>query len=49
MHGGKATGAPLGNANARKHGRYTAAAIAERRELAALLREMRGLTEEVGG
>lgn len=49
MHGGSSPGAPIGNANARKHGRYTAEAIAERRELAALLRSMRGLVEEVDG
>jgi hypothetical protein len=47
MHGGKAPGAPIGNANARKHGLHTACAIAERRELAALVRSMRGLVEEV--
>ncbi|MEO1473907.1 MAG: hypothetical protein AAFS03_08200 [Pseudomonadota bacterium] len=47
MHGGKSPGAHTGNDNARKHGHYTADAIAERRELAALLRVMRGLVEEV--
>jgi hypothetical protein len=47
MHGGKSPGAPIGNANARKHGRYSAEAVAERRELAALIRSMRGLVEEV--
>ena len=31
MHGGKSTGAPKGNQNAFKHGRYTAVAIEERR------------------
>ena len=40
MHGGKSPGAPAGNNNARKHGRYTAEAIAERRELAELIRSM---------
>ena len=49
MHGGKSPGAPRGNTNARKHGFYTAEAIAERRELAALLRSMRELVEEVEG
>jgi hypothetical protein len=49
MHGGKSPGPPTGNDNARKHGLYTADAIAERRELAGLLREMRGLIEEVDG
>jgi hypothetical protein len=49
MHGGASPGAPIGNANARKHGLFTAEAIAERRELAALLRAMRGLVKEVDG
>ena len=51
MHGGKSPGAPIGkpigNTNARKHGRYSAEAIAERRRVAALIRVMRGLVEEV--
>jgi hypothetical protein len=49
MHGGTNPGAPKGNRNAFKHGRYTAEAIANRREVAALLRAMRALaraTEE---
>src|SRR5262245_59800561 len=33
MHGGKSTGAPKGNQNALKHGRYTRQAIASRREI----------------
>jgi len=41
MHGGKSTGAPKGNRNAFKHGRYTAEAIAARQEIADLLRAMR--------
>jgi hypothetical protein len=49
MHGGKAPGAAKGNRNALKHGRYTAEAIAERRGLMALLREMKGLVEQVDG
>jgi hypothetical protein len=32
-----------------RHGRYTAEAIAERRELAALIRDMMGLIEQVDG
>jgi hypothetical protein len=47
MHGGKSPGAPVGNTNALKHGCYTAEAIAERQELAALIRSMRGLVEEL--
>lgn len=46
MHGGKAPGAAKGNRNALKHGRYTAEAIAERRELVALLRDLKGLVEQ---
>jgi len=34
MHGGKSQGAPKGNKNAFRHGRYTADAIANRRETA---------------
>jgi hypothetical protein len=49
MHGGKSPGAPTGNDNARKHGLYTADAISERRDLASLLRSMRGVIEEVDG
>jgi hypothetical protein len=33
MHGGMSPGAPKGNKNALKHGRYTAEAIARRREI----------------
>lgn len=33
MHGGPSPGAPKGNRNAFKHGRYTAEAIARRREI----------------
>jgi hypothetical protein len=49
MHGGKLKGGPKGNKHALKHGRYTAEAIASRREVAALIRAMRALacaTEE---
>jgi hypothetical protein len=42
MHGAGA-GAPKGNKNALKHGRNTAEAIANRREIAALLRAMKAL------
>ena len=42
MHGGTdGIGAPRGNRNALKHGLYTAEAIAQRREVAALLRACR--------
>ena len=43
MHGGKAPGAAKGNSKAFKHGRYSADAVAERRDLMALLRDMKGL------
>jgi hypothetical protein len=46
MHGGAAgSGAPIGNQNARRHGRYTREAIAERQLIRALLRETRDLLE----
>ena len=48
MHGGKSPSAPIGNANARKHGRYSAEAIAHRRKVAGPIRAMRELVEEVG-
>jgi hypothetical protein len=48
MHGGASPGAPQGNQNALKHGRYTAEAIARRRDLADLLREMKALVDMVG-
>ena len=47
MHGGTSSGAPRGNGNALKHGRYGTAATTERRELAALIRTMRKLVAEV--
>jgi uncharacterized protein YjcR len=40
-------GAPKGNKNAFKHGRYTAEAIATRREIAKLLRDARALVKEL--
>jgi len=40
MHGGApGSGAPRGNKNALKHGRYTREVIKERRQLRALLRQ----------
>jgi uncharacterized protein YjcR len=41
MHGGTSPGAPKGNKNALKHGRYTAEAIAWRRSIAELIRTAR--------
>ena len=46
MHGGKSTGAPKGNRNAFKHGRYSAEAIQRRRDVSDLLRVMRALAED---
>ena len=44
MHGGAAgSGAPRGNKNAVKHGLYTREAIAQRRQLAELMRQSRKL------
>jgi len=48
MHGGaQGSGAPRPNQNARKHGRFTRDAIAERRQIQALLGEARKLLEEM--
>src|SRR5262249_29906327 len=48
MHGGApGSGAPLGNQNALKHGRYTAEAMAWRRNIRELVREGRRLIEEI--
>ena len=49
MHRGTSPGAPIGNANARNHGRYSAQAIAARRKVTALIRAIRGLVEEIDG
>src|SRR3954447_18978582 len=43
MHGGPSPGAPKGNQNAYKHGRYSAEAIARRREISALIRAAQAL------
>jgi len=39
LHGGKSTGAPIGNQHARRHGQYCTSAIQNRRELRAILRQ----------
>jgi uncharacterized protein YjcR len=46
MHGGRSPGAPKGNKNALKHGRYTAEAIWQRRQFSGLVRAMRELINE---
>ncbi len=50
LHGGaKGSGAQPGNRNAFRHGHYSAAAIAERRRIRALIRALRaGLTRRKG-
>jgi uncharacterized protein YjcR len=48
MHGGAlGSGAPRGNENALKHGRYTRKAIEERREMQTLLRQSRMLLQQI--
>jgi glucans biosynthesis protein len=48
MHGrALGSGAPKGSRNALRHGRYTAQAIAMRREMRALLRRSRELIESI--
>jgi hypothetical protein len=48
MHGGApGSGAPSGNQNARRHGLFTGEAIAERRQIGALLGEVRRLLQEM--
>lgn len=49
MHGGPSTGAPKGNQNAFKHGRYTAKALANRREVMNLIKEANKLVAEIEG
>ncbi|MGH6711845.1 MAG: HGGxSTG domain-containing protein [Bradyrhizobium sp.] len=48
MHGGaRGSGAPRQNQNARKHGRFTRAAIAERKQIETLIGEVRKLLQEL--
>ena len=48
MHGGAPeSGAPEGNQNARKQGRFTRVAIAERKQIQALLGDARRLLQEL--
>ena len=48
MHGGaRGSGAPKANRNARKHGLFTGEAIAERRQIRALVCEARKLLGEM--
>ncbi len=45
MHGGTNPGAPKGNQNALKHVLYGAEAVARRRALSSMLRDMRALID----
>jgi hypothetical protein len=45
MHGGPSPGAPKGNRNAFKHGRYSSHSIVHRRALAVLLKTARALVD----
>jgi uncharacterized protein YjcR len=48
MHGGaEGSGAPKGNQNALKHGRFTRQAIADRQALRKLLRESQAFLDEL--
>jgi uncharacterized protein YjcR len=47
MHGGKSPGAPRGNRNALKHGRYSAETISMRAEIAKLLRLMKATAKDI--
>jgi hypothetical protein len=48
MHGGApGSGAPKGNQNARKHGRFTREAFEKRRQLRDLLRRSRALIQQM--
>ncbi|MGZ3320195.1 MAG: HGGxSTG domain-containing protein [Xanthobacteraceae bacterium] len=46
MHGGPSPGAPKGNRHAYKHGRFSAEAIARRREISAVIREAQALAKK---
>jgi uncharacterized protein YjcR len=47
LHGGLSTGAPKGNKNALRHGRFTAEAVRQRQKVAAMVREARRLVGNV--
>jgi uncharacterized protein YjcR len=46
MHGGMSTGAPKGNKNAFKHGRYSAEAVTQRRAVRDLIRASKNQMKE---
>ena len=48
MHGGaRGSGAPMGNRNALKHGRYTREAMAEREAIRELMRDFESTLSEI--
>ena len=47
MHGGLSPGAPKGNQNAFKHGRYSVRSILERRRVAVLISQMRNTARDL--
>ena len=47
--GAKASGAPVGNRNALKHGMYTKAALEERKALRSLIRKMQDSLQTIEG
>lgn len=47
-HGGRNRGAPRGNKNALKHGRYTAEAIAEQKKFNSLMKQAKFLRRVCG-
>ena len=50
LHGGaEGSGAPDGNKNALKHGKYSTEAISRRRETTKMIRETRGLLKAMFG
>ncbi|RYG30842.1 MAG: hypothetical protein EON93_14045 [Burkholderiales bacterium] len=49
MHGGKGSGAPVGNCNAQKHGRYGHEMNDRRRRVRGLLAKARQMLREAGG
>ena len=47
MHGGTSDGAPKGNKNAFKHGKYSGAVIANRKETVRLIKDYKELIKEL--
>jgi hypothetical protein len=47
MHGGKSPGPPKNNKNSFKNGRFTAKAIAERKQIRSLIKETNRMIDEI--